>query len=78
MATTLNNLAELYNGEGRHARAETFHWRSLAILEKAHETAQTSGVRSELRIGAPYELPLVVALRRVYCCIGLLQMGSVS
>ena len=35
MATSLNNLAELYQAQGRHAKAKPLYERALAILEKA-------------------------------------------
>jgi tetratricopeptide (TPR) repeat protein len=35
VATSLNNLAELYRAEGRYAEAEPLHRRALAIREKA-------------------------------------------
>ena len=35
MATSLNNLAGLYQAQGKHAEAEALYERSLAILEKA-------------------------------------------
>ncbi len=35
MATSLNNLAELYRTQGQYAQAEPLHKRSLAIREKA-------------------------------------------
>ena len=35
LATSLNNLAELYHGQGRYAQAEPLLKRSLAISEKA-------------------------------------------
>ncbi len=35
MATSLNNLAELYRAQGRYAQAEPLYPRSLAIREKA-------------------------------------------
>ena len=35
LATSLNNLAELYRAQGRNAEAEPLHKRSLAIREKA-------------------------------------------
>ncbi len=35
MATDLNNLALLYQAQGRYAEAEPLYKRSLAILEKA-------------------------------------------
>jgi hypothetical protein len=34
VATSLNNLAALYEAQGRHADAEVLHKRSLAIREK--------------------------------------------
>ncbi len=34
MATSLNNLAELYRVQGRYAEAEPLYQRSLAIREK--------------------------------------------
>ncbi|MCV3215450.1 tetratricopeptide repeat protein [Plectonema radiosum NIES-515] len=34
VATTLNNLAELYKAQGRYQKAEPLHLRSLAIYEK--------------------------------------------
>jgi CHAT domain-containing protein len=34
VATTLNNLAELYKAQGLHEKAEPLHMRSLAIYEK--------------------------------------------
>ncbi len=35
LATTLNNLGELYRAQGRYAEAEPLHKRALAIVEKA-------------------------------------------
>ena len=35
LATSLNNLAELYRVQGRYAEAEPLHKRALAIAEKA-------------------------------------------
>ena len=35
LATSLNNLAELYRAQGRYAEAEPLHKRALAIREKA-------------------------------------------
>ncbi|MDV2503344.1 MAG: tetratricopeptide repeat protein, partial [bacterium] len=35
VATSLNNLGELYRAQGRYAEAEPFHKRALAIREKA-------------------------------------------
>ncbi len=35
MATSLNNLAELYRAQGRYAEAGPLHQRALAIREKA-------------------------------------------
>ena len=35
LATTLNNLAELYRAQGKYAEAEPLHKHSLAIREKA-------------------------------------------
>ncbi len=35
VATSLNNLAELYNAQGKYAQAEPLYKRSLAIVEKA-------------------------------------------
>ncbi len=35
VATTLNNLAEIYRNQGRYAEAEPLHKRSLEISEKA-------------------------------------------
>ncbi len=35
MATSLNNLAELYRAQGNYAEAAPLYQRSLAILEKA-------------------------------------------
>ena len=35
MATSLNNLALLYDNQGQYAEAEPLYQRSLAILEKA-------------------------------------------
>ncbi len=35
MATSLNNLAELYPAQGRYAEAEPLYQRALAISEKA-------------------------------------------
>ncbi len=35
MATSLNNLAALYQDQGRYAEAEPLYQRSLAIMEKA-------------------------------------------
>ncbi len=35
LATTLNNLAELYRAQGKYAEAEPLHKRALAIREKA-------------------------------------------
>ncbi len=35
LATSLNNLAELYRAQGRYAEAEPLHKRGLAIREKA-------------------------------------------
>ncbi len=35
VATSLNNLAALYQAQGRYAEAETLYERSLAIREKA-------------------------------------------
>ncbi len=35
VATTLDNLGELYRAQGQYAEAETFHKRALAIWEKA-------------------------------------------
>ena len=35
VATSLNNLAELYRAHGKHAEAEPLYKRSLAIREKA-------------------------------------------
>ena len=35
MATSLNNLAELYRDQGQYAQAEPLYKRSLAIREKA-------------------------------------------
>ena len=35
LATSLNNLAELYRAQGRYAEAEPLHQRALAIREKA-------------------------------------------
>ena len=35
MAQSLNNLAELYKGQGKHAEAEPLFKRALAIAEKA-------------------------------------------
>ena len=35
LATSLNNLAEIYRVQGRYAEAEPFYHRSLAIWEKA-------------------------------------------
>jgi tetratricopeptide (TPR) repeat protein len=35
LATSLNNLASLYQAQGRYAEAEPLHKRSLAIREKA-------------------------------------------
>ncbi len=35
MATSLNNLAGLYDNQGRYAEAEPLYQRSLAIREKA-------------------------------------------
>ena len=34
VAASLNNLAALYDAQGRYAEAEPLHQRSLAILEK--------------------------------------------
>ncbi len=34
VATSLNNLAELYNAQGRYAEAEPLYKRALAIWEK--------------------------------------------
>ena len=31
----LSRLAELYRAQGKHAEAQPFYWRSLAIFEKA-------------------------------------------
>ena len=36
VATSLNNLAELYRVQGRYADAEPYHQRALAIWEKVH------------------------------------------
>src|SRR5260370_773531 len=35
VATSLNNLAELYRAQGRYAEAETLYQRALAVREKA-------------------------------------------
>ncbi len=35
LATTLNNLAGLYQAQGRYAEAEPLYKRALAIIEKA-------------------------------------------
>ncbi len=35
MGTSLNNLASLYDAQGRYAEAEPLNKRALAILEKA-------------------------------------------
>jgi tetratricopeptide (TPR) repeat protein len=35
VATSLNNLAELYRAQGQYAQAEPLYKRSLAITEKA-------------------------------------------
>ena len=35
VATSLNNLAELYRTQGQYAQAEPLYKRSLAIVEKA-------------------------------------------
>ncbi len=35
MATALNNLAQLYEAQGRYAEAEPLNKRSLAVREKA-------------------------------------------
>ncbi len=35
MATSLNNLAELYSAQDHYAEAEPFYQRALAIVEKA-------------------------------------------
>ena len=35
MATSLNNLAQLYDTQGDYAKAEPLYKRSLSILEKA-------------------------------------------
>ena len=35
VATSLNNLAELYEAQGQYARAEPLYQRALAIAEKA-------------------------------------------
>ena len=35
LATSLNNLAELYRAQGKYAEAEPLYQRALAILEKA-------------------------------------------
>ncbi len=35
VATSLNNLAELYRAQGQYAQAEPLYKRSLAIMEKA-------------------------------------------
>ncbi len=35
MATSLNNLAGLYQAQGKYAEAEPLYQRSLAIMEKA-------------------------------------------
>ncbi len=35
MAASLNNLAELYGGQGRYAEAEPLYERALEIYEKA-------------------------------------------
>ena len=35
MATSLNNLANLYYSQGKYAEAEPLYQRSLAIVEKA-------------------------------------------
>ena len=34
LATSLNNLAEVYRAQGRYAEAEPFYQRALAIFEK--------------------------------------------
>jgi len=36
VATSLNNLVELYNARGQYAKAEPLCGRALAIQEKAH------------------------------------------
>ena len=36
LATSLNNLAALYQAQGRHAEAEPLHQRALAIREQTH------------------------------------------
>ncbi len=38
MARSLNNLAGLYQGQGKYAEAEPLYQRSLAIREKAPTT----------------------------------------
>ena len=47
LATSLNNLAELYRTQGKYAEAEPLYKRSLAIVEKAlgpeHRLAATLG-----------------------------------
>ena len=35
MATSLNNLAALYNSQGRYPEAEPLHLQALAIAEQA-------------------------------------------
>ena len=35
MATSLNNLANLYHDQGQHAKAEPLYQRALAMREKA-------------------------------------------
>ena len=35
LATSLNNLAVLYNAQGKYVEAEPLHQRALAIVEKA-------------------------------------------
>jgi tetratricopeptide (TPR) repeat protein len=37
VATSLNNLAELYRSQGNYAEAEPLYQRSLVIMEKALE-----------------------------------------
>jgi len=52
VAAGLNNLAALYNGQGKYEQAEPLHQRSLAILEKAlgtdHPTTNTIRKNYEL------------------------------
>ena len=55
MATTLNNLALIYQAQGRHKEAQPLHRRALAIAEKSLGPDHPNIVKFLSNLAALYE-----------------------